>query len=156
VPDGSYYRNNFWFRRADPPGAESKLRMLSGVPNLTWSPDFELFTIGLPREEGPYGEVMHLMDRHRHAWKLSGEDTGRYISPYSVAGFALGGKSIIAYDDTRLFVLPVAAIQTPENEITKRPVQPKRPAKGAGSNQAAGGSGIGGSPIDGKSIAGAR
>jgi hypothetical protein len=103
--------------------------MLSGVPNLTWSPDFELFTIGLPREEGPYGEVMHLADRHRHAWKLPGDDSDRYISPYSVAGFAGGGKWIVAFDDTRLFALPVAAIQAPENEITRRRVQPKRPAK---------------------------
>jgi hypothetical protein len=71
-------------------------------------------------------------------WKLPGEDTGRYISPFAIAGFALGGKWVIAFDDTRLFALPVAAIQTPENEITKRPVQPKRPPKGAEANQAAG------------------
>jgi hypothetical protein len=42
------------------------------------------------------------------------------ISPYSVAGFALRGKWIIAYDDSRLFALPVEAIQTPENDILKR------------------------------------
>ena len=117
VPDGRYYMQRFWYSRADPPGVSSKVRMLARLPNISWSPNFQLFTIGLPRQEGPYGEVLHLADRQRHLWKLPGGDSGQYISPYNVAGFALDGNSIIAYDDTRLIALPVAAIQTPENKI---------------------------------------
>lgn len=117
VPDGRYYLQRFWNLRADPPGASSKVRMLGRVPNVTWAPDFQLFTIGLPRQEAPFGEVLHLADRQRHLWKLPGDESGQFISPYKVAGFALNGNSIIAYDDTRLFALPVAAIQTPENKI---------------------------------------
>jgi hypothetical protein len=156
VADGSFFMHQFWSRHADPPGTASKIRMIGRMATVTWSPDFELFTIGLPREAGPYGEVMHLVDRKRHAWKLPGDDTGQYIAPYKVAGFALGGKAIVAYDDSRLFALPVEAIQTPENEISKRPVQPKRPPKGAKPNQAAGTSGLGGTPVDGKTTVRAK
>ena len=117
VADGRVHMQRLWSRRADPPGNASKVRMLDRIPNVTWSPDFQLFTIGLPREEGPFGEVMHLADRQRHLWKLPGDDSGQFISPYSVAGFALDGKIIIAFDDTRLLSLPVVAVQTPMNMV---------------------------------------
>ncbi len=116
VPDGRPYMRRFWHQRADPPGMSSKVRMSRRV-NAIWSPDFQLFTIGLPRQEGPYGEVFHLADRLRHLWKLPGDDSGRHISPYHVAAFALEGKSIIAYNDTCLFALPITAIQSPENKV---------------------------------------
>ncbi|HJQ79671.1 MAG TPA: hypothetical protein VJ828_06930 [Lacipirellulaceae bacterium] len=117
VPDGRVHMQRFWDVRADSSGTSSKDRLFSCVSNVTWSPDFHLFTIGLPRQEGRYGEVMHLADRERHLWKLPGNDSGQYISPYNVAGFALNGKLIIAYDDARLFALPVATIQTSQNDI---------------------------------------
>lgn len=117
VPDGRMHMQRFWYQRADPAGAPSKVPQLSRMTNVTWSPDLQLFTVGLPRREGPHGEVLHLVDRHRNLWKLPGNDTGRYISPYHVAGFAPDGKSIIAYDDTRLFALPIAGIQTLDIKI---------------------------------------
>jgi hypothetical protein len=117
VPDGRFHMRRFWSLRADPPGIASKVRMLHRGPNVRWSPDFQLFTIGLPRQEEPYGEVLHLADRQRHLWKLPGGDPDGYITPYQVAGFALDGKSIIAYDDTCIFALPVATILAPENKV---------------------------------------
>ncbi len=116
VPDGRVHMQRFWQQRADPPGTQSNVRMGS-MHNIVWAPDFQLFTIGLPRQEGPHGEIMHLANRQRHFWKMPGGDTGGYISPYQVAGFALGGKSLIAYDETRLFALPIAAIQIPANQV---------------------------------------
>jgi hypothetical protein len=115
VPDENMYLRSFWSQRADPPGMASKVRM--SMLNVTWSRDLQLFTIGLPRQEGPYGEVYHLADRQRQMWKLPGKDTGRYVSPYRVAGFALDDKVIVAYDDKRLFAVPVAAIQDSENRV---------------------------------------
>lgn len=116
VRDGEIYKRRLWFHRADPPGMTSKVRMANRL-DVTWSRDLQLFTIGLPRQEGAYGEVYHLVDRQRHMWKLPGEDTGRYVSPYHVAGFALDDKVIIAYDDKRLFAVPVATIQDSENRV---------------------------------------
>jgi hypothetical protein len=116
VPDGGVYMQRFWYQRADPPGSSSKVRM-GRMSNVIWSPDLQHFPIGLPRQEGRHGEVMHLADRQRHMWRLPGDDSGQYISPYNVAGFALDGKLIIAFDDTRLFALPVIAVQTRENKI---------------------------------------
>jgi hypothetical protein len=116
VPDGRFHMRRFWYQRADPSEMSSKVRM-SGRMNVIWSPDFQLFMIGLPRQEGPYGEIFHLADRHRHLWNLPGDDFDRNTSPYQVAGFALDGKSIIAYDNMRLFALPVAVFQTPENKV---------------------------------------
>ncbi|BBO32310.1 hypothetical protein [Lacipirellula parvula] len=116
VPDGRLHLQRFWYQRSDPSDMVSDVRIAS-MSNVIWSPDLQLFTIGLPRQEGPHGEIIHLADRHRHLWKLPGDDTGRYVSPCHVAGFALDGKAIIAYDETRLFSLPVAAIQSSENKV---------------------------------------
>jgi hypothetical protein len=120
VPDGRFHMQRFWFVRADSRGNSSKGRMSEGVPKVTWSPDFQLFTIGVERQERPHGVVMHLADRQRQLWELPGNDSDQYVSPYNVAGFAQGGKLIIAFDDSRLFALPVAAIRTPENDIRQR------------------------------------
>jgi hypothetical protein len=119
VPDGRVHMQRIWYVRADPLGTSSN-RRFSRVSDVTLSPDFQLFTIGLPRQEGPYGVEMHLADRQRHLWKLPGDVSGQYVSPYHVAGFAKNGQVIIAYDNTRLLALPVAAIQTPENDIRQR------------------------------------
>lgn len=116
VPDGRLHMQPFWQQTADPPGMQSEVRMGS-LQYIVWAPDFQLFTMGLPRQKGPHGEIMHLADRQRRFWKMPGGDTGGFISPYHVAGFALGGKSLIAYDETRLFSLPIAAIQTSANLV---------------------------------------
>jgi hypothetical protein len=115
VPDERIHMQKFWHVRADPPGRESKVPLLHRGVTVTWSPNFELFTIGLPR--GSNGENLHLADRKRHFWKLPGNDSRSYSSPYNVAGFALEGKSLICYDESRLFAIPIAAIQTPENKV---------------------------------------
>jgi hypothetical protein len=120
VPDGRVYMQRFWYVRADLLGTSSKVRMSERMPDVIWSPDFQFFTIGLERQEGPHGVVMHLADRQRHLWQFPGNDSGQWISPYNVAGFAQGGKLIIAFDDSRLFAIPVAAIQAPENDIRQR------------------------------------
>ncbi len=117
VPDGRVHLRRLWYQREDAQKVLSGERWLGRSSVVTWSPNLELFTVGLPRQEGPFGEVMHLADRQRHLWKLPGDDSGRYVSPYHVAGFALDGKSIIAYDDACLFALPVTAIQTPGNKV---------------------------------------
>jgi hypothetical protein len=56
-------------------------------------------------------------ESRRLTYALSGSDSGRYVSLYNVAGFAQDGKLIIAFDDTRLFALPVTAVQTRENKV---------------------------------------
>jgi hypothetical protein len=116
VPDGRIYLQAIWQRRVDESSA-SKERGLGGSTPVLWSPDFQYFILGFPRQEGPHGEVMHLLDRQRLLWRLPGADTNRYISPYAVAGFAQDGKSIIAYTSTQLFALPLEAIQTSDNRV---------------------------------------
>lgn len=117
VPDGRMHMQRFWWFRPEPPGMESMASTSGGGSHVIWSPDLQLFTIGLARPQAPFGAIMHLSDRRRQLWKLPGEETKEYVSPYRVAGFALGGKSIIAYDKTRLFAIPVAAIQTDKNKL---------------------------------------
>lgn len=83
---------------------------------IHFSPDFELFAFGLPRETGPVGQIAHLMDRTGQLWRLPGDDNMAFFSPYEVVGFAEGGKSLIAQDGKRLFLLPVSAMKIPENK----------------------------------------
>jgi hypothetical protein len=117
VPDGRMHMQRFWWFRPEPPGMENMVSIPGSGSNVTWSPDLELFTIGLGRLEGPRRSTMHLADRHRHLWKFPGKETEKYVSPYHIAGFALDGQSIIAYDETRLFVLPVDAVRVNENKV---------------------------------------
>jgi hypothetical protein len=83
-----------------------------GFPSVRFDPSCNLFIIGLTRPAGEKpGWIWHLIDRDGNKWPFPGRDNGAYYSPYQVVGFADGGKSIIAYDDKRLFSLPVAAIK---------------------------------------------
>ena len=96
-------------RNGQKPGAFTNLP--TGMP-LRPNPDATLFAIGLPRPAGEKpGFIWHLMDRDGNQWKFPGDDTGEYISPYDVVGFANDGKSIIAYDKQRLFAIPVSSIK---------------------------------------------
>jgi len=52
----------------------------------------------------------------RKKWRFPGADNGEYVSPYDVAGFANNGKTIVAYDSTRLFALPVSTVMDVANE----------------------------------------
>ena len=111
VPQGAGFPQRLWSMHSLPGGSpEKKVRLPTGIGHsLRWSPDFERFIFGVPRQTGSPGVVAHLVDRERHVWQLPGADSGEYESPYTVVGFADGGKSIIAYDDRRLFLLPVEA-----------------------------------------------
>jgi hypothetical protein len=81
-------------------------------PPLRTDSTGELFALGLPRpQQKPPGWVWHLIDRQGKTWPFPGEDNGEFISPFDVAGFAEGDQTIIAYDETRLFALPVASIK---------------------------------------------
>jgi hypothetical protein len=83
----------------------------TGMP-LRHSRDCTLFALGLPRPVGARsGFFWHLLDRDGHKWKFPGTDTDDYISPYDIVGFAEDGKSIVAYDKTRLFIMPVTSIK---------------------------------------------
>ncbi len=116
VPDGENYAQHVWHQHADWSKAEEG-RKFGRMSCVTWSPKFDLFTIGLPRQEGPYGDIMHLVDRERHLWRMPGVDSGGYLAPYHVVGFAQGGDTIVAYDETRLLAIPVSAVQTPANQV---------------------------------------
>ena len=68
--------------------------------------------LGIPPPAGEtVGWMWHLIDRDGNKWPFPGEDNGKFITPFEVVGFAEGGKSIIAYDDNRLFSLPVVTIK---------------------------------------------
>jgi hypothetical protein len=119
VPDGDGYPRQLWGVRSLPgakPGEEVRLRSFHHDV-VRWSPDFQLFIIGVPRQTGPYGIVAHLVDRERKTWRLPGEDTGSFNSPYSVVGFAADGGVIVGYDQKRLFSLPISAVTTDENKV---------------------------------------
>jgi hypothetical protein len=118
VPEGDWYPQQL-FRLFNAPGTpEEKAYQIAEKLPVFSSPDFNLFVVGIPRQGTElYGRIFHLMDRDSHIWRLPGEDSGTYSSPYEVIGFAENGKSIIAHDEKRLFTIPVDAIQTPENKV---------------------------------------
>ena len=101
--------------------SEDQSKIERGSPDLQtmqFSPDYEQFVFGLSRTpQPPAGTIMHLMDRHKNLWRLPDKDSGEYVSPYDVVGFAQDGKTIIANDKKRLFALPVSAITVPENRV---------------------------------------
>jgi hypothetical protein len=122
VPDGDGPPKRLWGLRSLP-GADGgkEVRLRSYHHDVVrWSPDFEFFIIGVPRQSGPYGIVAHLVDRERRLWRLPGDDAGAFNAPYSIVGFANGGKTIVGYDQTRLFALPTSAVMTDENKVTVR------------------------------------
>jgi hypothetical protein len=84
-----------------------------GNPPVRANHDGNLFAIGLPRAAGERsGCFWHLMARDGTKWRFPGKDNDVYISPFNVVGFAEDGKSIVAYDNSRLFSLPVSSIQS--------------------------------------------
>jgi hypothetical protein len=113
VPDGDAYPRQLWRIRALP--GDTEVRMPGDVGlNVRCSSNFELFILGIPRQTGAYGYVWHLIDRQRNRLPLPGADTGKYESPYSVVGFADGDKKLVAYDEKRLFALPLSVVQQSE------------------------------------------
>jgi hypothetical protein len=119
VPDGDGYPRQLWGVRSLPgatPGKEVRLRSYHHDV-VRWSPDFKLFIIGVPRQIGPCGIVAHLVDRDRNTWRLPGNDTGSFNSPYSIVGFAADGEAIVGYDEKRLFSLPTSAAMTVKKKV---------------------------------------
>jgi hypothetical protein len=117
VPNGGRAPRDLWRIRANPTDPANGPRIVHEL-QMTHASDFSLFTLGLPRQgDGPHGVVEHLLDRQGRLWKLSPHDVGGHRSPCDVVGFAKKGQMIIGYDQHRLFAIPVAAIQTPANEI---------------------------------------
>jgi hypothetical protein len=115
IEDGRRYGRSIWRIDADP-ADPNRSGIGERIPPVTFAPDFQTFIIGIPRQEAPYGFDFHLTVG-RQFWRLSIEEPTRYESPYSVAGFAQEGKTIVGYDEHRLFAIPVSAIQTPENKV---------------------------------------
>jgi hypothetical protein len=117
VPDGTGEPKDLWAVHGQISETELKISAMPPRSRVLFSPDFSLFTIVLSRKTGPAGLIYHLTDRDHHLWRMPGEDNGEYSSPYEVVGLADNGKTIIANDAKKLFAIPVAVIQKPENEV---------------------------------------
>jgi hypothetical protein len=76
------------------------------------------FAVALPRDVGKPGFRCFLFDREGKRWPIARiDDKPQAVSPYYSLVIANGGKTIVAYDSTRLFTLPVSAIMVGENEV---------------------------------------
>jgi hypothetical protein len=118
VPTNDGPPEYIWRLPADPknPGEYVALGL---EPQVTHTPDFSLFTIGLPRAKGSQpGVVYHLLNREHQLWRMSPHDAGEYQSPYQVIGFAKRGEMVVGHDKHQLFAIPLAEIQTDENTVT--------------------------------------
>jgi hypothetical protein len=114
LPEGLGPPQDVWRITLDP----KKLVISTMNPPILAGPRCELFALGMPRPlaERP-GRVWHLIDRKGNTWRFPGADSGDFISPYDVVGFAENGKTIIAHDRERLFSIPISAIQAATNKI---------------------------------------
>jgi hypothetical protein len=110
-----------WRITVDPTGKmPGALTNRPGNPPLHYDDTTGFFAIGLPRPAGQRsGFNWHVMDRAGKTWRVPGEDNGEYISPFEVAGFADGGKLLVAYDKMRLFTVPVTSIMNAANEVER-------------------------------------
>ena len=113
--------HDIWRQKVDPvtrnPGL---LTNVAGGKALIRSTDSNLFALVLPPiEPKRFRGIWHLVDRTGHMWVFPGGDSGEYISPYNVVGFADNDQKIIAYDTSRLFSLPVSAVKTDANKANK-------------------------------------
>ncbi|WP_428305485.1 hypothetical protein [Lacipirellula sp.] len=117
VPTNDDPSEYVWRLPADSKRAEEYVA-LGLEPQVTHTPDFSLFTIGLPRaKSGRPGVVYHLLSRKHQLWRMSSHDAGEYQSPYQVIGFAKQGEMILGHDKHRMFAIPVAEIRTDENKV---------------------------------------
>jgi hypothetical protein len=119
VPESNGPPRDIWRISVDPNGPKpGLLTNRPGNPPLRMSPDGSLFAIGLPRPAGERsGVIWHLINRNGATWRLPGADTNTYEGPYRILGFAQNGQTIVAYDENRLFAIPLSAIQTAENKV---------------------------------------
>ena len=119
VPEGKGPPRDIWKINVDPKGPKpGLLTNRPGNPPLRMSPDGSLFAIGLPRPAGERsGVIWHLINRNGATWRLPGADSNTFEGPYRILGFAQNGQTIVAYDEKRLFAIPLSAIQTAENKV---------------------------------------
>jgi hypothetical protein len=119
VPDDGGRPQDIW--RVDTSSANKGGRLSDdGIPSssLFMAGKGRLFAIPASQFiDERYRMTWRLMDRTGKTWNLPGEDTGEYEKPYSLAGFADGGKRLVAYDKSRLFTVPVDAVLQAENEV---------------------------------------
>ena len=114
VPGGDGADIDVWRLKIDPTNSAAAARANNiAVRPSAYEPTIDLFAIGLPNAtDKPPGYTWHLMDRNGKSWQMPGKDTGTYMSPYEVIGFAEHGKLIVARDDTNLFVVSVDSVLT--------------------------------------------
>ena len=80
-------------------------------PPVRLSRNGKLFALAIPREGGEPGYRYFLVDRSGDKWRFAPDDKVSRVSPYHVIAIANNGQTIVAYDDTRLFSIPVATIK---------------------------------------------
>ena len=120
VPDDTKQPpRNLWQVQADRGKNQLGEVHFSGVnSHLHISPDGSLFAVCLPGSSDDKPALSwYLMNRDGKKWRFPGADSGGFVSPYDVAGFADNGKKLVAYDSTRLFTVPVSAIMVDENVV---------------------------------------
>lgn len=109
IPEGSAPTKVLWNVDADSPkDVTVSLGRLHDMPPFVASSDGELFAIGIPRPRGePHGWVWHLVNRKGEVRPLPGKDTGGFISPYTLIGFADSDGVVVARDDSRILAIPI-------------------------------------------------
>jgi hypothetical protein len=120
-PGGKGRPNDIWRITVDEPDRNPGLIIhLAGGGPLRATTDTNLFAVALPKIDGSRVQGhWHLMDRAGRTWKFPGADSGKYIYPYELVGFADNGQKIIAYDYSRLFSIPISSIMDDANLIKR-------------------------------------
>ena len=109
IPEGSAPTQVLWrVAAAGPIDVTVSLGRLHNMPPFVASSNGELFAIGIPRPRGePHGWVWHLVNRKGEVRPLPGKDTGGFISPYMLIGFADNDGVVVARDDSRILAIPI-------------------------------------------------
>lgn len=120
-PGGKGQPKDIWRVTVDPPDRSPALiTHLAGIDPLRTSTDTNLFAIALPKKDDKRAQgLWHLMNRAGRMWKFPGGDSGEYMTPYELVGFADNGQKVIAYDSSRLFSIPVSSVMADANAIKK-------------------------------------
>ena len=111
VPDGGGEERDI-YRFARPiKSYEDSWHRRGRYPPVRLSRDCQLFAMALPRDVGKTGFQYFLLDRKGNRWSLSvNDDASEHVSPYRVVAIVNNGHTILAWDDTKLFSVPVANI----------------------------------------------
>ena len=84
-------------------------------PAVIHDPKFALFAMALSRasKEHP-GFLYHLIDRAGRQWPVSSDDESQYLAPAYLLTFANSGRTIVARNNSQLFLMPVSAMKSPQ------------------------------------------